>query len=107
MKLLGDEVAKDVENCGSGVSIAKKNYMYSGYNKFRPYRGRGAFRSGYTRGQRDNYSGRYHRYAACNYNQQQQYVYYRGGMPRMYGFFRGRRYSALATAAPKKKINSH
>lgn len=101
-KLFGDDVLKDVKNCDSGVSMAKENYMYSGYNKFRPYRGRGAYRGSYFRGraQRGNYNGRYHPYAG-NFNQQQ--YSYRGGMPRGYGAFRGRRQSASATvtsAAP-------
>lgn len=109
-KLFGDDVQKDVKNCDSGVSIAKENY--SGFNRFRPYKGRGGFRGGYVRGQRGNYAGRYHPYYANNYMygnfHQQQYgsSNYRGGMPtRMYGPARGRKQTVSATvtsAAPNE-----
>lgn len=75
-KLFGDDVAKDVKNCDTGVSIAKENYpgYQYGYNK--PYRGRGAFR-GFSRGMRGGY-----RYQP--YPQSMQY----GGMYRPdYGMF--------------------
>lgn len=45
MKLFWGDVQKDVKNCVSGVSIAKENY--SGFNQFRPYKGRSGFRGGY------------------------------------------------------------
>lgn len=110
-KLFGDDVQKDVKNCDSGVSIAKENY--SGFNRFRPYRGRGGFRGGNARGQRGNYAGRYHPYYPGNYGNynQQQYGYYgsgyyRGGMPtRMYGSTRGKKQTTSATvtsAAPNE-----
>ena len=96
MKLFGDDVQKDVKNCDSGGSVAKENY--SGFNHFRPNKGRGGFRGGYVRGQRGNYAGCYHPYYAGNYifgnYHQQQYGAgnYSGGMPtRMYGPARSRK----------------
>lgn len=104
-KLFGDDITKDVKNCDTGISIAKENYP-AYYN--RPYRGRGAFRAGYSRGMRSNY-----RYQPYPQNMQYGgmfradygYGMYPRGFPRQrFGSARGRKptVSATVSSAPNE-----
>ena len=91
-KLFGDDVARDIKNCETGISIAKDSFQ-----SYRPYRGRGNFRGGFVRNQRG--SLRYQPYPA-----QYQQGYTRGygtyrGTQRGFVPGRGRRQMATATVS--------
>ena len=104
--LFGDDIARDIKNCDTGISVAKENY--SNFNNI-PIRGRGNFRGfrghrGYQRFQPYPAYG-YPNYQ--NYGNQQNYAYggsFRG-MPRGFAPVRGKRQPTATMASSPNEGN--
>lgn len=104
-QLFGDDVAKFIKNCDTGVSIAKENYYSGG---FRPYRGRSSFRGGNFRGPRAHV--RYHPYSQSmshGYSGTYRGDYGTSGYPRgfsrpRFGAMRGKRQPTSVMAPPNE-----